>query len=122
MASRPPPAALSRPGILQPATAKFLLTTVALSMAITPLLSELGCRIAERLENKYGFSHYIGSDAESKAIQKTQSDFVVVCGYGRIGKMVCDLLDKKLIPYVAFDVNPAKVGRGGAASHGQYAS
>lgn len=96
-------------GILQPDVAKFLLTTVALSMALTPVLAEVGCMVSERLENKYGFSHYVGSDAESKALQKTQSDFVVVCGYGRIGKMVCDLLDKKLIPYVAFDVNPSKV-------------
>jgi 2-succinyl-5-enolpyruvyl-6-hydroxy-3-cyclohexene-1-carboxylate synthase len=94
---------------LQPDVAKFLLTTVALSMALTPVLAEAGCLISERIENKYGFSHYVGSDAESKAMQKTQSDFVVVCGYGRIGKMVCDLLDKKLIPYVAFDVNPSKV-------------
>lgn len=80
-------------------------------MAVTPGLDELGSMISERIENKYGFSHYVGADAEGKAIKDTQSDFVVVCGYGRIGKMVCDLLDKKFIPYVAFDVNPSKVRR-----------
>jgi monovalent cation:H+ antiporter-2, CPA2 family len=98
-------------GILAPAQAKLLLTTVALSMAVTPLLDEAGNLISERIENKYGFSHYVGADAEGKAMKETQSDFVVVCGYGRIGKMVCDLLDKKFINYVAFDINPAKVRR-----------
>lgn len=119
-------------------------------MAVTPLLDEAGNLISERIENKYGFSHYVGADAEGKAIKDTQSDFVVrwgaigrmlvarrkirrpstqptdrsnqtpprsidrptrqvVCGYGRIGKMVCDLLDKKFINYVAFDINPSKV-------------
>ena len=96
-------------GILAPPMAKLLLTTVALSMAVTPVLDEMGNIISERIENKYGFSHYVGADAEGEVIKATQSDFVVVCGYGRIGKMVCDLLDKKFIPYVAFDVNPAKV-------------
>ena len=58
-------------------TAKLLLTTVALSMAVTPLLDEAGNLISERIENKYGFSHYVGADAEGKAIKDTQSDFVV---------------------------------------------
>lgn len=59
------------------AAAKLLLTTVALSMAVTPLLDEAGNMISERIENKYGFSHYVGADAEGKAIKDTQSDFVV---------------------------------------------
>ena len=96
-------------GILDPATSKLLLTTVALSMAVTPGLAELGSFISEKVENKYGFSHYVGADAEGKALKSTQNNFVVVCGYGRIGKMVCDLLDKKFIPYVAFDISPSKV-------------
>jgi hypothetical protein len=98
-------------GIISPSVSKVLLTTTALSMAVTPFLSEIGGMIAEQIENRAGFSHYVGADAEGKALRDTQDNFVVVCGYGRIGKMVCDLLDKKFIPYVAFDVNPSKVRR-----------
>ena len=29
-----------------------------------------------------------------------------MCGYGRVGRVVADLLNEKLIPWVAFDVNP----------------
>ena len=77
-------------------------------MAVTPLLAEVGDVIAEKIESRYGFSYYVGADAEGQNIKENE-DFVVVCGYGRIGKMVCDLLDRKLISYVAFDISPSKV-------------
>lgn len=95
-------------GILSPPVAKLLLTTVALTMATTPLLAEAADMISEKIENMYGFSYYVGADAEGQSIKENE-DFVVVCGYGRIGKMVCDLLDRKFISYVAFDINPSKV-------------
>jgi voltage-gated potassium channel Kch len=34
------------------------------------------------------------------------SDFVLVCGYGRVGKMVCDMLDRRLIRYICLDSSP----------------
>ena len=97
-------------GILEPRVSKLLLTTVALTMALTPGLYELGKWGGQKLESKSGFSHYVGSDNEGQIIKdEAKDDFVVVCGYGRIGKMVCELLDKKFIPYIAFDIDPAKV-------------
>merc|ERR1711988_2047605 len=36
-------------------------------------------------------------------------EFALVVGYGRMGKLVCELFDKKLIPYMAFDSNINKV-------------
>ncbi|CAM9821813.1 unnamed protein product [Chrysoparadoxa australica] len=94
-------------GILAPEMTKLLMTTVAISMATTPALSSLSAWVADQIEEKMGFSHYLGQDQESEQIKKTE-EFVVVCGYGRIGRMVCDLLDKKFIPYVAFENNPDK--------------
>ena len=73
--------------------------------------------MAQRMEQQAGFSHYVGSDEEAEEIKKdlanTPSDqareLVVVCGYGRIGKVVCEALDRKFIRYVVFEVNPSKV-------------
>jgi voltage-gated potassium channel Kch len=96
-----------RLGILSPSLTKLLLTTVAISMATTPALSSFSAKLAARIEGKMGFSHYMGLDAESNEI-KEREGFVVVCGYGRIGRLVCDLLDKKFIPYVAFELDPGK--------------
>lgn len=54
-----------------------------------------------------GYDHYVGGDSESDEIRKGD-EFVVVCGYGRIGRLVCELLGKKFIKFVAFDNNPLK--------------
>jgi len=96
-----------RLGILGPNLTRLLLTTVAISMAATPFLSSASAKLASRIEGKLGFSHFIGNDKESDEI-KEREDFVVVVGYGRIGRLVCDLLDKKFIPYVAFEVDPKR--------------
>lgn len=60
-----------------------------------------------QMENRMGYDHYVGGDSESDEIRQA-GDFVVVCGYGRIGKLVCELLGKKFINFVAFDNNPLK--------------
>lgn len=52
-------------------------------------------------------SKYVGLDKEGKDI-KEDAGLIVVCGYGRIGKVVCEVLDKKMIRYIAFDVDPFK--------------
>jgi monovalent cation:H+ antiporter-2, CPA2 family len=49
----------------------------------------------------------VGLDPEGKEIKKDLG-LIVVCGYGRIGKVVCEVLDKKMIRYIAFDVDPFK--------------
>lgn len=54
-----------------------------------------------------GYDHYVGGDSESDEIRQGDG-FVVVCGYGRIGRLVCELLGKKFINFVAFDNNPLK--------------
>ena len=79
-------------GILDAATTKLLLTSVSLTMALTPLMATVGSKVAKRLEEKSDFRHYLGQDSDAKEI-KESDDFVVVVGYGVVGKVVCDLLD-----------------------------
>ena len=94
-------------GILDPATTKILLTSVALTMALTPALSQIGGRISKKLEEESDFTHYLGQDRDANEI-KESDDFVVVIGYGTVGKVVCDLLDQKFYRYVGLEVNPNK--------------
>lgn len=96
-------------GILDPATTKMLLTSVSLTMALTPFLDELGGKMAKKMEERTDFTHYMGSDQDATEITDDESsDFVVVVGYGVVGKVVCDLLDRKLIKYVGMECNPQK--------------
>lgn len=86
---------------------KLMLTSVALTMAGTPFLAQLGGKVAKKLEEKSDFTHYLGQDRDANEI-KDSDDFVVVVGYGIVGKLVCDLLDQKLFRYVGLEVNPNK--------------
>ena len=45
-----------RSGLIDPSLCKLLLTTVALSMASTPMLAELGGYISNRIEQEKGES------------------------------------------------------------------
>jgi len=96
-------------GILDTATTKMLLTCVSLTMALTPFLDSMGGKIAKKMEEGTDFTHYMGQDEEALEITDAEdSEFVVVVGYGVVGKVVCDLLDKKFIKYVGMENDPKK--------------
>lgn len=94
-------------GILDPSMTKLMLTSVALTMAVTPFLSQFGAKVAKKIEEGSDFTHYLGQDRDANEI-KESDDFVVVIGYGTVGKVVCDLLDQKLYRYVGLEINPNK--------------
>jgi len=47
-------------------------------------------------------------DQEAVEIKDGADEFVVVVGYGNVGRIVCDLLDKKFIKFVGLEINPQK--------------
>lgn len=94
-------------GILDPATTKLMLTSVSLTMALTPLMASLGAKVAKKMEENTDFTHYLGQDRDASEIKESEG-FAVVVGYGAVGKIVCNLLDRKLIKYVGLDTDPNK--------------
>lgn len=92
-------------GVLPPDLAQLLLLVVALSMGLTPALSDLGANISARLESKRGLIGMRMEDADAAGA----GNFVMVAGYGRVGQSVCEMLDAKLVRYMAFDMSPARV-------------
>jgi CPA2 family monovalent cation:H+ antiporter-2 len=95
-------------GILDKPTTKLLLTSVSLTMALTPAMASIGGKISKALEEKSDFTHYLGQDRDANEIKESGDDFAVVIGYGAVGKVVCDLLDRKLIKYVGIENDPNK--------------
>ena len=94
-------------GILSPFTTKVMLTSVSLTMALTPVMSSIGAKIAKGLEERSDFTHYLGQDQDANEI-KASDDFTVVVGYGTVGRVVCDLLDRRFIKYVGLEIDPSK--------------
>eukprot|EP00737_Agarophyton_chilense_P000236 gb/GEZJ01000269.1/.p1 GENE.gb/GEZJ01000269.1/~~gb/GEZJ01000269.1/.p1 ORF type:complete len:843 (+),score=144.00 gb/GEZJ01000269.1/:54-2531(+) len=92
-------------GVLPADLSQLLLLVVAISMAVTPLLAATGRQISSQLEKKRGLIGVRMEDADTADAR----DFVMVAGWGRVGQSVCEMLDAKLVRYMAFDMSPTRV-------------
>lgn len=101
--------AVSR-GIFGAALAKELYLVVALSMALTPFLAEFGGKLGKLMER---------SDMKALAPKESEmsgmSNHVIICGFGRVGQLIAQMLSEELIPFVALDVSAGRVQDGKAS-------
>lgn len=82
-----------------------LLLVVTLTMAAIPFLGALGARAAKSpAKDEAEFAHL--APAASIADQR-----VVIVGYGRVGRLVSDMLKRHDIPFVAVDGSPQLVAK-----------
>lgn len=99
-------AAAGGAGILGEAERAMVLLAIAVSMAATPLLVRLGEALAARVERRE--QRTAGQPAPAEGEQR----HVIVAGYGRVGRIVCLLLEKCGVPFRAFDRDPERVELG----------
>lgn len=83
---------------------------ISVSMVLTPLLVKLSDRLAVRMSDAAP-----APDVETmkKAVESAKGH-VIVAGYGRTGQIICSLLERADVPYIAFDINPDRVATGRA--------
>lgn len=88
--------------------AKFILLVVVVTMFLTPLLAFTGRRLGEMIRK---------NRADMPASDEPLDDEspVIIGGFGRVGKMLAELLDEQRIAYVAIDSDPDLVARERAA-------
>jgi len=84
--------------LIQPSTANFWQTVTAIGLTITPLLAQLGKRAAKRIEKR---SSGDGSELEIPP----DGPGTVVIGFGRVGRMVADMLKVHNQPFVAVEAD-----------------
>jgi CPA2 family monovalent cation:H+ antiporter-2 len=86
----------------------------AVTMALTPLLATLGRNLASRLQ--------IAQAAEPELTVRPPADQAqaIVVGYGRVGKVVCSLLERHGVKYIALDHAAAGVTRDRRDGHAVY--
>ncbi|HUE78578.1 MAG TPA: cation:proton antiporter [Sphingomicrobium sp.] len=89
-------AAASAAQLIQPQTAAFWQIVTAIGLTITPLLAKLG-RLAGRGVDVQGRAELVG------ALEEGDSSKVVILGFGRVGRMVGEMLDEHDKDYVAVD-------------------
>lgn len=92
-------------GIVDAADANFWSTVTAIGLTVTPLLAALGRRMGRRVEHR--------------GIEEMPSgkDRTVIFGFGRVGRMVADMLVVHGRPYVAVDSDVDGVRRAREAGY-----
>ena len=81
--------------LIQPETAAFWQIVTALGLTITPLLAKLG-RFAGRR---------VAGEAVGAVVETAEPGQVVIFGFGRVGRMVADMLAAHDKDYLAIDVD-----------------
>ncbi|WP_421791117.1 cation:proton antiporter [Hyphobacterium sp.] len=88
--------------VILPEHAALITAIAGLTMLVTPLLSRLGEMAAARLAPKD-----LGVD--DKRAPDPLDDHVIIVGYGRVGRMLGELLEEENAEIIAIDSNPKRV-------------
>ncbi|XP_024364445.1 K(+) efflux antiporter 3, chloroplastic isoform X2 [Physcomitrium patens] len=108
----------NRLGVLPLELNRLLIIVVVLSMALTPLLNEVGRKLAEYIEREFEDSS--PTESELQGVKNFQAkEPVVIIGFGQMGQVLANFLSTPLAtglggdaagwPYVAFDLDPGRV-------------
>jgi CPA2 family monovalent cation:H+ antiporter-2 len=93
--------------LILPSTAAFWQTVTAIGLTITPLLAKLGVFVSRRLEGR----------EPVPTVEEQAEGRTVVFGFGRVGRMVADMLARHDQPYVAVEADIDSVAEARAAGY-----
>jgi CPA2 family monovalent cation:H+ antiporter-2 len=82
--------------------ATTLISAVAISMLAIPALAKLGARIG---------SIPRGEERALEVPPDSEQSRVIIVGYGRVGALIGDMLDRHAIPFIAVDANAGVTAR-----------
>ncbi len=88
--------------LILPSTAAFWQIVTAIGLTITPLLARIGRDMAQRVE--------LTSGEEEDEVELVGERTVIV-GFGRVGRLVAQVLDAHKRPYIAVDADIDTIGR-----------
>jgi CPA2 family monovalent cation:H+ antiporter-2 len=97
--------------LIEPHVSSFTLAVTSVTMVLTPLLSTAARKLISGLASPRAI------DPELTIQPPAGRNHAIVVGYGRIGKVVCSLLNEHGIPYVAVDHDSSSVARDRREGH-----
>ncbi len=100
-----------------------LVSTIILSMVLTPTLMNMAERWANRLfplstTEQDGEIESADNLSESKLAHL--NNHVIICGYGRVGQIIARFLKQMNIPYIAVDPDPVRIREASTAGEPAY--
>jgi CPA2 family monovalent cation:H+ antiporter-2 len=90
--------------LIAPATASFWQIVTAMGLTVTPLLAKLGKAAGRR------FAGHAMAKQMDATLDRAEPGQVVILGFGRVGRMVADMLDAHSKDYLAIDSDVDGVG------------
>jgi CPA2 family monovalent cation:H+ antiporter-2 len=91
-------------GLIPPEAARIAVAGVTLSLFLTPLLAELGARLARRATP-------LEAAPAPPELTETETPRVLIVGYGRVGRLVGEMLAEHDQPFLALDADAALAAR-----------
>ncbi len=85
-------------GIISSQTAHFWQIVTAIGLTVTPLLAKLGQFVSRRIDRP-------GGELQQVVENENSEPRTVILGFGRVGRVVADMLDRHGQPYLAVDAN-----------------
>ncbi len=95
--------AMTPGSVVPPDVGQFMIIVATLSMVLTPFMAALGTRFAKRFAARADGA--VSLDTEVEGLE----GHVIIAGFGRVGQTAARLLDREKLPYVALDMNAARV-------------
>lgn len=104
-------------GLLPETAGQVVLASTVLSIAAAPFLIGGNGRIVKFLMGtRYLHTRSHQKEDIAHAGQGLQ-DHVIICGYGRVGQNVAQLLETEGFPYIALDLDPARISEAHGAGY-----
>ena len=101
-------------GVIAEGRGGFLALVAGVSMALAPFLGALARAIARLVERRAA----AGAAPPVTGVHEA-ADHVIIVGFGRVGRLLSELLAEKGVPFIALDADPDRIAdarRGGAAA------
>jgi monovalent cation:H+ antiporter-2, CPA2 family len=91
-------------GLISAGVSSSTLAVTSLSMVLIPLLSHVARRLSAKAKKPRAALY-----PDLAIVPRSVKDHVIVVGHGRIGQIVCDMLERHRFPFIAVDNDPAIV-------------
>jgi monovalent cation:H+ antiporter-2, CPA2 family len=101
-------------GLVAPEWMSPILASMVLSMLATPFLILYSNRIVNRLSASDWLLQSVALTSIAKKAIRTEAH-VIICGFGRSGQNLAQMLEREGIPYMALDLDPDRVRQAAAA-------
>ncbi|MEN3931448.1 cation:proton antiporter [Microvirga sp. W0021] len=103
--------------LLPNSLAQPVLLLVTLSMIVLPVLARIGTKIGKRLVQQKAQADETIAISNAPVNAKSH---VIVIGYGRVGQLVSEMLERHDVPYIVIDANPSRVSSARKAGYPVY--